>query len=160
MRSGVMRIRCRSRLRWRMISWPAANGIRWVKPSSAMLAPSCTNSSMASASCRCWQLIRGRSLDHRAGLLAQVLRQVIERGDRLAGGARTLPAAERLVARPGAGGGALRTVGIGHAGLDVLVEPWHLIGSAVEAGGEAHGGVVGQPHGLVAVAVAMQGEDR
>src|SRR5918996_116075 len=35
MTSGVIRTTVRSRRPWRMISWPAANGIRWVKPSSA-----------------------------------------------------------------------------------------------------------------------------
>src|SRR5665213_349104 len=45
-----MRIRV-SRLRpWRMISWPAACGIRWVKPSSATVSPSRTADWMASAS--------------------------------------------------------------------------------------------------------------
>ena len=33
-----------------MISWPAANGIRWVNPSSATVSPSCTLSATASAS--------------------------------------------------------------------------------------------------------------
>src|SRR6266508_121882 len=50
MRSGVIRTRVRSRRRWRMISWPAANGIRWVKPSSATVSPSWTSSATASAS--------------------------------------------------------------------------------------------------------------
>src|SRR5579871_1621737 len=50
MRSGVMRMRV-SRLRpWRMISWPAAKGMRWVKPSIAMMSPSRKCSSTASAS--------------------------------------------------------------------------------------------------------------
>src|SRR5579884_2892055 len=48
MRSGVMRIRHKSRFRWRIISWPAANGIRCVKPSRATDIPSCTYSAMAS----------------------------------------------------------------------------------------------------------------
>src|SRR3954465_14572805 len=43
-----MRITARSRGCWRMISGPAANGMRCVKPSSARLLPSWTNSRMAS----------------------------------------------------------------------------------------------------------------
>src|SRR5438477_1475531 len=34
---------------WRMISWPAANGMRWVKPSIAIVSPSRMASSTASA---------------------------------------------------------------------------------------------------------------
>ena len=47
--SGVIRTSVRSRLRWRMISCPAATGIRWVKPSSATVSPSLTRSATASA---------------------------------------------------------------------------------------------------------------
>src|ERR1700733_15254665 len=47
-RSGVIRISSSSRRPWRMISWPAANGIRWVKPSSATESPSLTSSATAS----------------------------------------------------------------------------------------------------------------
>src|SRR5262249_15197092 len=47
--SGVIRTSVRSRLRWRMISCPAATGIRWVKPSSATVSPSWTRSATASA---------------------------------------------------------------------------------------------------------------
>src|SRR5262245_23324971 len=133
-----MRTRCRSRRPWRMISWPAANGIRCVKPSSARHAPSWTYRSIASRSVA----ISIGSTHDRARLLAQVLREVIERGDRLAGGARALPAAERLVARPRAGRRALRPIRIGHAGLDVILEPRHFVGRAVEAGGQPHVGVV------------------
>src|SRR3954452_20272401 len=49
MTSGVMRTTVRSRRPWRRISWPAANGIRCVKPSSATVSPSCTCSAIASA---------------------------------------------------------------------------------------------------------------
>src|SRR5678815_1104094 len=105
-----MRIRCRSRLPWRINSWPAANGIRCVKPSSATLAPSSTCAAIAS-----WSEIACTRdlLDHRARLLAQVLLQVIEGGDRLAGRTRALPSTERLVARPRAGRRALRPIGVG-----------------------------------------------
>src|SRR5579862_1559478 len=70
-------------------------------------------------------------------LLAHVLRKIIERGDGLPGIARALPAAERLVAGPGAGRGALRPVGIGDAGLDIVEEPPAFVGVAVEPGGQA-----------------------
>src|SRR6266478_6411723 len=73
-------------------------------------------------------------LDHGLRLLAHVLRQIIERADRLAGTARAFPAAEGLVARPGAGGRALRAVGVGNARLDVLMEPADFVRAAVEAG--------------------------
>src|SRR5262245_21636143 len=43
MRSGVSRIKVKSRRRCRMISCPAAKGIRWLKPSAATESPSCTN---------------------------------------------------------------------------------------------------------------------
>src|ERR1700685_3340629 len=52
MRSGVIRISVRSRRRWRMISWPAADGIRWVNPSIATVSPSRTNSQIAALSSR------------------------------------------------------------------------------------------------------------
>src|SRR5688572_5996902 len=53
---------------------------------------------------------RENSLHHRPRLLAQVLWQVVERSDRLARRAAAFPAAEGLVSRPCAGGGALRTI--------------------------------------------------
>src|SRR5216117_2512939 len=43
-----MRASVRSRLRWRMISWPAAKQIRWVNPSMATVSPSRTSSATAS----------------------------------------------------------------------------------------------------------------
>src|SRR6476620_3062648 len=118
-----MRIRCRSRFCCRINSWPAAKGIRCVKPSSATLAPLATWVSIASRSER--KGIARYSLHHGARLLAQVLLQVIEGRDRLAGGARALPSAEGLVARPRTGGRALRAIGVGHARFDVVLEPGH-----------------------------------
>src|SRR4051794_10881329 len=44
-----MRISVRFLRRCRMISWPAAWGIRWVNPSTASVSPSWTVASMASA---------------------------------------------------------------------------------------------------------------
>src|SRR5712671_1932003 len=49
MMSGVILMRVRLRFLWRMISWPAALGIRWVNPSMATLSPSRMVSSTASA---------------------------------------------------------------------------------------------------------------
>src|SRR6478609_6789630 len=49
MTSGVIRASVRLRFRWRMISWPAANEIRWVNPSIATVSPSRTSSRTASA---------------------------------------------------------------------------------------------------------------
>src|SRR5690606_25951353 len=77
-----------------------------------------------------------RSVDDGLRLLAQVERQVPERSDRLAGGAAALPAAERLVARPGARGGTLRAVHVGDPRLDAREEMVDLVARAVEAGGE------------------------
>src|SRR5688500_20016523 len=48
MRSGVSRASVRSRRCWRMISCPAANEMRWVKPSIATVSPSRTRSATAS----------------------------------------------------------------------------------------------------------------
>src|SRR5512137_1415966 len=48
MMSGVARARVRSFFPWRMISCPAAKGIRWVKPARYAVSPSCTNFAMAS----------------------------------------------------------------------------------------------------------------
>src|SRR5579883_3137700 len=52
MRSGVIRTRVRFRRPWRTISWPAANGIRWVKPSKATVSPSLTWRATASGRLR------------------------------------------------------------------------------------------------------------
>src|SRR2546426_2850065 len=49
MRSGVSRHSVRSRRRWRMISCPAANEMRWVNPSMTTTSPSRT--CRATASC-------------------------------------------------------------------------------------------------------------
>src|SRR5712692_5324248 len=50
MMSGVIRTRVRSRRRCRITSWPAACGIRCVKPSIATVSPSPTLAEIASAS--------------------------------------------------------------------------------------------------------------
>src|SRR5579863_5760331 len=101
-----------------------------------MLWPSRTCAAMASRS----SSRRMRLIDHRLRLLAQVLRQVVEGGDGLAGAPRAFPAAERLVAGPRAGGGSLRAVGVGDTRLDVVLEPGDLVRGAVKAGGEAERG--------------------
>ena len=69
-----MRTRCSSRRPCRISSWPAANGIRCVKPSSATQAPSRHVPRDRIAQGRnC-----GHSLHHGARLLAQVERQVVD----------------------------------------------------------------------------------
>ena len=50
MMSGVIRMSVRSRRCCRITSWPAACGIRWVKPSIATVSPSRTVAAIASAS--------------------------------------------------------------------------------------------------------------
>src|SRR5919106_2764 len=44
-----MRTRVSPRRLWRITSWPAACGIRWVKPSIATVSPSRSDASIASA---------------------------------------------------------------------------------------------------------------
>src|SRR6266516_926086 len=58
MTSGVRRHRVRSRLRCRMLSWPAAKQIRWVQPSIAKVSPSRKRSATASRIVVCLELIR------------------------------------------------------------------------------------------------------
>src|SRR3954468_8864686 len=55
-----MRTSVRSRRPWRMISWPAANGIRCVNPSRATVIPSRTCSAIASRSSTGGRMPRGR----------------------------------------------------------------------------------------------------
>ena len=47
-----MRQKVRPRRPCRMISWPAANGMRWLNPSSAIVLPSRTSDAIASGSGR------------------------------------------------------------------------------------------------------------
>src|ERR1700728_4938747 len=151
-----MRIRCSRRRCWRMISCPAAKGMRWVNPSSAMLWPSLTCAAIASRSdSTCMGL-----LDDGLRLLAQVLGEIVEGAVGLAGAAGALPAAKGLVPGPGAGGGALRPVRVGHARLDVLLEPGDLIARAVEAGRQPERRGVGKTHGLFIVGHPVQHQDR
>src|SRR3954454_23275052 len=55
-----MRTSVRSRRPWRMISWPAANGMRCVNPSRATVIPSRTCSAIASRSSTGGRMPRGR----------------------------------------------------------------------------------------------------
>src|SRR5688500_15870665 len=88
MRSGVRRASVRSRLRWRTISCPAANEMRWVNPSMATVSPSRTRSAIASRIVATLEavigsvwtggggwagpLARGLDLGQRAGCLGRV----------------------------------------------------------------------------------------
>src|SRR3972149_10635526 len=63
MMSGVARQRVRSFFPWRMISCPAANGIRCVKPARYAVSPSWTNFEIASFIVMSfWESIDSRSL--------------------------------------------------------------------------------------------------
>ena len=74
-----------------------------------------------------------RSFHERLRLLALIERQVVRRGDSLAGCAGAFPAAKRLIAGPRAGGRALRPVRIGDAGFDLVEETAHFGRRAIEA---------------------------
>src|SRR5438874_11748584 len=65
-------------------------------------------------------------------LFAQVLRQIIERGNALARRTRSFPATERLIAWPRTSGGALRTIHVGNSGLNVVEEIGRIVITAVE----------------------------
>src|SRR3954466_13517938 len=88
--------------------------------------------SAPAAACGCAE----ESCDHRLGLLAQILRQVIKGSDRLARVARAFPAAERLVARPRARGRALRPIRVCDAGFDAFEEFRDVCVRTIDAGGE------------------------
>src|SRR5712692_2493874 len=74
-------------------------------------------------------------------LLALVLRKVVERADGLARGTRSFPAAERLIAGPGAGRSALRTIDVGDSGLDVFKEEGRIFVIAVATGSQTEWGI-------------------
>ena len=66
----------------------------------------------------------------------------------LAAGAGTFPPTKGLEARPGAGSGALRAVGITDADLNILEEPFDFFFRAIEARRQAVIHRVGVLHGL------------
>src|SRR5207245_2839910 len=80
------------------------------------------------------------------------LRQIIERGNALARGTRSFPAAERLITGPGASRGPLRTINISHSCLDVVEEVGRIFVIAVATGSQSEPGIIGQPYGLTAIA--------
>src|SRR5215472_1973776 len=130
--------------------------MRCVKPSSATDCPSWTWRPIASANVSsCIAL-----LDYGLRLLAHVLGQVVERGDRLAGVARALPTGEGLIARPGPSGGTLRSVDVGHPGLDALVKPGDLLARAIEPGRKPEWRPVRELHRLLVGGHAMHHENR
>src|SRR5262249_14594489 len=57
-----------------------------------------------------------------------------------------LPTTKSLITWPRAGGSALRAVGVGHASLDVLVEPRDFVRATVEARREPQGRTVSELH--------------
>src|SRR5215212_7191864 len=94
-----------------------------------------------------------------ADLFVQVKLHVIISTTVLAAGARAFPSAKGLEARPRAGRRALRTVGIRHAGLDVVEEPFGFLAGAIEASREAIIHIVGDLHGFLKVADLANGGD-
>src|SRR5688500_16367654 len=71
---------------------------------------------------RCTRPWRRSSAHHRPALLAHELRQVVVPERALARRAARLPAAERLRARPRAGGSTRAPVDVDDAGLDAVEE--------------------------------------
>src|SRR5215212_3878398 len=100
----------------------------------------------------------GRS-DTCADLFVHIKLHIIISTTVLAAGAGSLPSAEGLEARPRAGRRALRTVGIRHAGLDVIEEPFGFLAGAIEASREAIIHIVGNLHGFLKVADLANGGD-
>src|SRR5205823_5556220 len=69
-------------------------------------------------------------------LFAKVLRQIVERGDGLARGSRSFPAAEGLIAGPGAGRSTLRTINVGDSRFYVVEEIDRVLLIAVTPGSQ------------------------
>ena len=67
----------------------------------------------------------------------------------LATRAGTFPAAEGLESRPRTGRRDLRTVGIGHAGFDLIEEPFGFFGRAIETSRETVVHIIGNTHGFI-----------
>src|SRR4051794_37229436 len=93
-----MRTRVSSRRPWRISSWPAACGMRWVKPSSATTSPSWTRPAMAWR--RDWISATGASEGERPGAALHAdpaqLGELVDRGAAAeTSPARVLDAAER-----------------------------------------------------------------
>src|SRR5690349_11898954 len=129
-----MRTRVRSRRRCRMISWPAAKGIRWVKPSSATVSPSRTSPATASAN--------GTIFGTRGKLVAV--------------GALRIPRSARghLHARSGRGGARLSPVASGELTTTFTIadRPVHRLGyGTMQLTGPGVWGPPGDPAGAVAV---------
>ena len=83
--------------------------------------------------------------------------QVVQTAGILAAGAGTFPSAKGLEARPGAGSGALRTVGVGHASFDLFKEPISFLWRTVEPGGQTIIDVIGHAHGFVQISEFANG---
>ena len=91
-------------------------------------------------------VMAGGSVDDGVALLPQELGDVVHRQAGLAGRAGALPAAERLDARPRAGGRAGAPVDVQDAGLDLVEEALDLgLVLGVDAGGQAVDVVVREP---------------
>ena len=70
--------------------------------------------------------------------------QIVGAAGIFSSGAGGLPSAKRLEARPRAGGGALRAIGVSHAGLHLGKELLRLSFAAGHAGSQAVRGGVGR----------------
>jgi hypothetical protein len=93
-------------------------------------------------------------------LFVHVLLHIVEAARRFTGGATALPAAKRLVSRPGAGGRAGRTVDIEHAGFDVVQPPlYFFVILAEEAGGETIFHIIGPRHCVIQIGKWGHGDD-
>src|SRR5882724_2494957 len=85
-------------------------------------------------------------------LFALVLREIIERGDALARGTRSFPAAERLITGPSARRRPLRTIDVSNSGLNVVKEVGRIFVIAVATGSQSEAGIIGQADGFSAIA--------
>ena len=103
----------------------------------------------------------GLVLDDGAGLHAEVLLEVVRATARLAGGPRSLPAAEGLHARPRTGRRSGGSVDVDHAGLDAGEEPLDLrLLVAEQAGGQPERHGVGPLQRFVERGDRTDGENR
>src|SRR5204862_7752378 len=82
------------------------------------------------------------------------------RGDALARGARSFPAAERLITGPSASRGPLRTINVSNSRLNVVEEVGRIFIIGVATGSQSESGIIGQSYGLSAIAHPTKHGDR
>src|SRR5882724_13278834 len=93
-------------------------------------------------------------------LFALVLREIIERGNALARGTRSFPAAKGLITGPSARRRPLRTINVSDSGLNVVEEVGRIFVIAVATGSQSESGIIGQSYGLSAIAHPTKHGDR